>query len=226
MDLLPLLTDITPPHGSDPSPWIQALSLWICSFLPQIPSRGRCAGWRPAPPRAKGTSRYSTRDSGGTCATPEPCSESSAAGRSAGSWAAGISPPAWESGSLPRRESPAALAPCTSASPSLGTPGAAPGPELCVSHGIRGLEFPRLWNGQAWAGPNPRGIWAPGGVMDAHTVAQSSGDIRALPRPGLKAASRWSICWDRGEHLPGPAAFPGPCPDLWPSCLSEADEEK
>lgn len=156
-----LLVDITPPHGSDPSLWIQPLSLCICSSLPQIPSRGPCGGWQPAPLRAKGTSRYSMRDSGGICVTLEQRSERSVAGRSAGSWAAGISLPARESGSLPPWESPVGLVPCTSASPSLGISGAAPGPELCVSHAIRGVlgaGIPTPVQRAGMGGPNPRGI--------------------------------------------------------------------
>lgn len=134
MWISPLPMGLTLPCGSNPS-----LSLWISSSLSQIPSRGPCGGWQLAPLHVKGTSRYSMRDSGGICVTPEQCSETSVAGRSAGSWAVGISLPAWKSGSLPRWESPVGLNPCTSASPSLGLSGAATGPESCVSDVICGV---------------------------------------------------------------------------------------
>lgn len=70
--------------------------------------------------------------------------------------------------------------------------------------------------------------WRGSGYSHLGTKLQlgTSGDIHALPRPGLKAASHWNFCWNHCEHLPGPAAFPHPFPDLWPSRLSEADEEK
>lgn len=72
------------------------------------------------------------------------------------------------------------------------------------------------------------GSWRGNGYSHLGTNLQlgTSSDIRALPRPGLKATSHWSVCWNRHEHLPGPVAFPHPIPDLWPSCLPEADEEK
>lgn len=168
-------------------------------------------------------------DSGGICVTPERRGEPSVAGRSAGSWAAGISLPARKSGSLPRRESPVGSVPCTSASPSLGIPGAAPGPESCVSHvlgaGIptplerAGMGVDVTWDSGSWQGD---GCSHPGTILQLGT----SGDIHALPRPGFEAASHWDICRNRREHLPGAAAFPHPVPDLWPPCLPEADEEK
>lgn len=92
------------------------------------------------------------RDNGGICVTLEQRSERSVAGRSAGSWAAGISLPAGESGSLPPWESPVGLVPCTSASPSLGISGAAPGPELCVSRVIRGVLGAGIPTPGEWVG--------------------------------------------------------------------------
>lgn len=112
------------PRGSDPP---------LSASLPQAPSPRPCGGWRPAPRRAKGTSRSFTTG-GGMCCVTILRNEPSGAGSCVGSCGAGTSPPVPKSGPPLRWVSPVRVTSCTSATPVSGLPGPAPGPESCVSH--------------------------------------------------------------------------------------------